>query len=426
MALLVLEIGLRIAGSLYVVTQQHKNTRSLQQNAAFRILCLGESTTAGGANAYPALLEKILNTREPGTNFKVINAGVPAVDISYIDEHLESNIRKYSPNMIIIIAGINNEGRLTKVYGNTKLERIIKSLRIYKILRLLRNRVVYLIKSRAPVPKPKKGWQYFEEGKELYFQNKAAQAVDALKKVVKKNPRSAYFRSFLGQCYLAMNDFGQAESHFRKALELNPRSSFSCLHLGQLLEQQGRLSEAESLYKEWVKANPADGFTLAELGALYIFRGAHNDAEILLRSGITTENIRAYGILASIAGELKNSELEKKFHSKARDLALKKYNAEAFIEYRGIAERVLAKGIRLICAQYPVRSVDPLKKMLDGIPGIVFVSNEDVFKEALRNSSRTEYFVDLFAGDFGHCTQKGNELLAENIADSILDGRLAD
>jgi hypothetical protein len=28
--------------------------------------------------------------------------------------------------------------------------------------------------------------------------------------------------------------------------------------------------------------------------------------------------------------------------------------------------------------------------------------------------------VDMFGGDFGHCTEKGNQLLAQNIADTIL------
>ena len=43
-----------------------------------------------------------------------------------------------------------------------------------------------------------------------------------------------------------------------------------------------------------------------------------------------------------------------------------------------------------------------------------------IFKDALRKASYREYFNDMFAGDFGHCTPKGNRLLAENIAKVIL------
>ena len=52
--------------------------------------------------------------------------------------------------------------------------------------------------------------------------------------------------------------------------------------------------------------------------------------------------------------------------------------------------------------------------------GVIFVDNERVFQEALKQGSYQEYFRDMFAGDFGHCTQKGNMLLAQNIADVIL------
>jgi hypothetical protein len=43
-----------------------------------------------------------------------------------------------------------------------------------------------------------------------------------------------------------------------------------------------------------------------------------------------------------------------------------------------------------------------------------------VFKAALKTSSYKEYFMDMFEGDFGHCTRKGNKLLAENIAEVLI------
>jgi ABC-type antimicrobial peptide transport system permease subunit len=68
-----------------------------------------------------------------------------------------------------------------------------------------------------------------------------------------------------------------------------------------------------------------------------------------------------------------------------------------------------------------MRSPEPLKKIFQGNEeGIIFVDNEKIFREALRKTGYKEYFTDLFAGDFGHCTNKGKRLLAENIADVIL------
>lgn len=59
--------------------------------------------------------------------------------------------------------------------------------------------------------------------------------------------------------------------------------------------------------------------------------------------------------------------------------------------------------------------------MLVSYEGFAFSDNERIFKEALRQGTYAEYFEDSFTGDFGRCTKKGNELLAQNIANAILE-----
>jgi len=67
-----------------------------------------------------------------------------------------------------------------------------------------------------------------------------------------------------------------------------------------------------------------------------------------------------------------------------------------------------------------MRSVEPLKEMFRNREGIIFVDNERPFKERVAKEGYDEYFADMFGGDFGHCTEKGNRLLAGNIANTIL------
>nr|MBU1328568.1 hypothetical protein [Candidatus Omnitrophota bacterium] len=69
-----------------------------------------------------------------------------------------------------------------------------------------------------------------------------------------------------------------------------------------------------------------------------------------------------------------------------------------------------------------MRNIAPLKKIFkEEMEGsIVFVDNERIFKDAVKDKGYKEYFNDMFDGDFGHCTPKGNKLLAENIASTIL------
>jgi len=70
--------------------------------------------------------------------------------------------------------------------------------------------------------------------------------------------------------------------------------------------------------------------------------------------------------------------------------------------------------------QYPMRSVEPLKKMFKDRSDIIFVDNENVFKKAVKEKGTKQIFVDMFGGEFGHCTLKGNKLIAENVANVIL------
>jgi hypothetical protein len=70
--------------------------------------------------------------------------------------------------------------------------------------------------------------------------------------------------------------------------------------------------------------------------------------------------------------------------------------------------------------KHHTRNVGPVKKMFKGEEGVIFVDNENIFIEAVKKTGFKEIFADMFGGDFGHCTQKGNQLLAANIADVIL------
>jgi hypothetical protein len=73
--------------------------------------------------------------------------------------------------------------------------------------------------------------------------------------------------------------------------------------------------------------------------------------------------------------------------------------------------------------QYPTLSVEKLKQALKDSPyydKLVFVSNEENFKQALKTHKTEEIFRDMFGGSFGHCTELGNTLIAENVAETIL------
>src|SRR3989338_7268542 len=110
LSLVIIEFVLRLGGFLFLFSQDRANQKGLIEDGLFVIMCLGESTTAlGDEYSYPAQLEKILNERIKNPKVKVINKGIPAINMVYILEHLDENIKNYRPNLVITLIGVNDE-----------------------------------------------------------------------------------------------------------------------------------------------------------------------------------------------------------------------------------------------------------------------------------------------------------------------------
>ena len=105
---ILLEVGLRIAGGIVLYLQERHNHLSSNPNE-YRILCLGESTTAlGGEDSYPSQLEEMLNAQGRQMKFTVINEGRISTTSDYILKHLEGNLNTYKPQLVIVMMGIND------------------------------------------------------------------------------------------------------------------------------------------------------------------------------------------------------------------------------------------------------------------------------------------------------------------------------
>lgn len=94
-------------------------------------------------------------------------------------------------------------------------------------------------------------------------------------------------------------------------------------------------------------------------------------------------------------------------------------NSDTISNFNAISGILGERGIPLVVMQYPLRELSPLADLFDPKEDIIFVDNENLFKDALKEGDYEDYFVDRFAGDFGHCTRTGNRMIAENVADTI-------
>jgi len=146
-----LEVGLRFGGFILLSQEEYRNRNLFNKEGTYHIMCLGESTTLiGGWNAYPRQLERILNQRNIGIKFKVINKGVPGTYSTNIVANLESNINKYNPDMIIVMMGINDRD-YTVPYADipsNKTVLFLKSFRIYKLAKLLRLHIIQRLEEK--------------------------------------------------------------------------------------------------------------------------------------------------------------------------------------------------------------------------------------------------------------------------------------
>jgi tetratricopeptide (TPR) repeat protein len=127
--------------------------------------------------------------------------------------------------------------------------------------------------------------------------------------------------------------------------------------------------------------------------------------------------VSTYAMYCLERGDLKEAA---QYFKQAERLGLRHVNPATYHNYNRLKETLEERDIQLVAVQYPMRSVKVLKKLLCWDPNVIYVDNERVFKDAVKQQGYTTLFVDTFAGDFGHCTEYGNRLLAKNIADTII------
>jgi tetratricopeptide (TPR) repeat protein len=395
---LILEISLRIAGFALSSIQDYKNYLSLQHKGTYRIMCLGESTTQG---QYPAFLEEILNQRKLGIKFTVIDKGRIGAITSEIARNIKSYLDEYHPDMVIALIGINDKG-LHMPYETPTSSGVIlfiRSFKTYKLFKLLKLHITAKIE----------GVKY---------------RLNILTCAFNSRKRQSYNDMVSGWKYYEQNNLPQAEASFKKAIELNARNNGAYDGLGWTYYRQGNLAEAEVSFKNTTALNSRNDDAYVGLIMVFMAQNKLKETEEFAVKAIKINprlTDRMFGLQARLYAQRGQLQLAASYFSKANELRDKEYNPATAWNYRKLKEILDKCGIILVCTQYPMRSVSSLKKIFgDNAQDMIFVDNENIFKEAVKKYGYEKYFRDAFGGDFSHCTPEGNRLLAENIADVIL------
>ncbi len=284
-------------------------------------------------------------------------------------------------------------------------------------------------------------------------------AEEMFKKAIELSTNDAQIQGlsyiFLGNCYRDQLKYDASDKILKQAIEVNPKNweAYAELILNQrelnghvddatadrLLEpgcdnnwaykqmgwyylEKGRPQDAQKMFEKALAVDPADSVTYIELGGIYSKLKETKKEGALFKKAeeLTRGNDRICGRLAVYYLEHGDPVATKKYFQEAERIRRRYYPLLTRNNYQKLQQSVAEKGLKFVCVQYPMRSLEPLKKLFDSTDGIIFVDNEKAFKAAIKQGRYGDYFEDCFAGDFGHGTPKGNKLLAENIMHEIL------
>jgi len=432
--LILLETGLRLGGFMFLSLQEFRNMRFLNEKGIYKILCIGDSNTQ---NQYPRYLEQFLNQRNQGLKFSVIDEGLPGTNSSITLDNLESSLNRYNPDMVVAMMGAADDVVHASYKTTPRAILFIQSLRTYKLIRLLwsyasttARKIVsdqeYIFKKpeslcgnagEANLFDDKK---YVKLGQACFDRGKVREAEEYFKKALKVNPQNYTAYEELGGLYQDHGRFRDAERCFRKALEINPRADYTYFELGRLYMENGYPKEAEVCYDKALEINPSNEDAYVDLGWLYQNQGRFLESEELLKKSFAysaDRQARLSGALATLYGRKGEFMLMREYYGAAGKIRLRGYDSITVNNYQKLKSILSERNIQMVFSQYPMVSLAPLENIFqNNAEGIVFVDNENSFKEAVRKDGYKTYFLDVDGGDFGHCTDEGNRLLAENIA----------
>lgn len=463
------EAGLWTAGSILNALQHSNDIKALgnKTRGEYRIMCVGESTTAG---QYPVILEEILSRRDPERKYVVIDKGVVGTNTAAILHRLEADLRAYKPDMVVTMMGVNDYGEhmpydmsffagkksflgkskayklglylslhfaakqkeardaaLERAYGQDAIAGRKDIYAYSDIGRGYREKGDYA-KAEAVYKKileidPKNseahiwlGWIYRNKG--LY-----ALAHEALAKALELDPWNAQVYVETGWLYQFQEKYEQAMGAFSKTIMLNPEDVSAYFGLSWVYRESGDYERAEQVLKKAIELNPGDDNIYLGLGHFYFLRNENFKAEEAFKKAaeLNPLNDKAYGALFVVYQKTGRQALADEYSGKLDGIRAGYFKPVTADNYRRVRDILLSKGIKMVCVQYPMRPVSSLEKMLGHDKRVFFVDNQMAFREMVNSGGYGSVFVDMVGGDFGHCTKKGNRLLAENIADVIVN-----
>ena len=400
LALLFIELLFRFSSFLFDIHNSYLIRKNFENKDKIIVTCIGESMTA---DQYPKYLDEFFKESKIN-NVRVVDEGVGAVNSSFLVNKLENNIlKRYKPDIIVAMMGLMDEDNDFK-----KIKKIPSKLFSFFAFYKLFNIDVFDKGDKE---------QRLEENKDFY---PVDQKIDEKYKIA----MNYYNNKKYDDCLEILFSLDYP-SHIQKnvkhsiidALKLSGRKKEVQDYVLKNLEEDimFNLSQSIKIAYETESAEilqklfPIDNKNLFKKILLNCLDSVAIIKNAMKQVGLSDELTE----LDSIIEEIDNNNIV--FYNKK----LNPFSKTAIDNYKKLADLCDKNNIQLIIMQYPTLSVLPYKKYLKDYKNIIFVSNEENFKKALKNKKYFEIFQDSFAGEFGHCTEYGNKLIAKNLVNII-------
>ena len=398
--LIALELCLRMCGYLYIQCHNPETQAKIAEfnKDRFRILCLGDSFTEGvGATpegSYPRQLEKILQ-KNLSKEISVVNGGRLANTSSLLLKNLQEDINRYSPSVIIVMIGMNNNWNLedssyfllnsSSMSFPKRLERLLSSFRIYKLLKI--------------------GWMNFKHKMEL---NK--KIASANKPIQKIKPESLRL-STIGNALYMKGEYALAIEKLQEALKIDKNNYDAHLALGHIW----------NIYKNY------------QLAKKELWKGIYlvDEWDTNILSNIICQIRQLDDAVINKESELMKLKkyLQDKYMGEKRDklgnivdVSLKGLKNQGIydeiLEYdlKEIIRIAEKDKIKVILATYPQEiSLNAVIREISKKYNLPLVDNSKIFEEKLVRYDRKDFFVSD-----GHCNENGYKLIAEAAYDTLV------
>lgn len=420
-ALICLEIMLQTSSFVIKYATEINNKQKITKKvssdiSSIKILCIGESTTFA---QYPKQLVYYLDNLTD-KKFMVIDCGVPGTNIKNIAERIDEQIEYYKPDIVVSMMGINDA-----IYNNKKIYKKYP-IKIFNLFILIKRNIEELVTTKLYADETDKDYSSITD-KYFITGEKPQELID----IAEKNPTDLAAIKSLIALYRTKKDFTNIEKYAKLFFEHNKniKDSEVLFVLTDAYIRQNKFEDANKLISTIISDKNFDDDIkneyFSKITESYIFFANLQQTKKyydLLASCKTETSVldNLYDYLKTNGVKIKYYAYKNKYKNVIKEPNLNL--PEIKNAYLFIAQQLIKNDIIYICMGYPTISIEKFKDLFknsDLEKKIYFVSNEDNFKEELKKHSYYEIFRDNFAGNFGHCTDYGNEIIAKKLAKTI-------